>query len=218
MNSYKKIKGTALLVFTVISAAFSQTTEWKLAKEQNGIKVYTRHVDGFAIAELKTELTVNAPLNAVIAVITDADNYSKWIYSCTSSAILKKVSETDQYQYQVNDVPYPFSDRDIVIHFKIWQDPETKKVFTSSTGVPDYIAEKDGLVRVPTFIGGYEITALSENEVKIMYQVRLDPGGNIPDWMVNLFIVKGPYESTKKLRERVESKQYDEVQFSFLKP
>lgn len=206
---------SALFLFSA-TASYAQTGAWKLAKDQNGIKVYTRHLDGYAIDELRTELNVKAPMNAVVAVITDANRYSDWIYACASSSILRKISETEQYQYQVNDLPYPFSDRDVCIHFKIWQDDVTKKVFTSSTAEPGYIPAKEGLVRLPVFIGGYELTPLEDGSINISYQLKLDPGGSIPDWMANMFIVKGPYESTLKLREMVESKKYDEVKFAFL--
>lgn len=214
MNSGNVFLCCMFLCFS--SFSFSQTGEWKLSKDQNGIKIYSRQVEGYSIEELKTEMNVKAPMNAVVAVIMDANNYYSWIYSCTSSAILKKISETEQYQYQVNDLPYPFNDRDIAIHFKIWQDKETKKVFTSSVGEPAYVPAKDGLVRIPVFIGGYEITPLANGEVQLAYQVRFDPGGNIPDWLVNMFIVKAPYESSLNLRELIESKKYDGTKFGFL--
>ncbi len=200
----------------LVTIGLSQGNEWKLSKDENGIKVYRRKVEGFVIEELRTTFTVKAPLNAVVAVIKDADKYSEWIYSCAESKVLKKISETEQYQYLVNDVPYPFSDRDIAVHFKIWQEPGTKKVFTSAVGEPDYVPRKNGRIRVPTYIGEYVLTPLPNNEVQINYQVKLDPGGKIPDWMVNLFIVKGPYESSLKMRERIESRKYDEARFDFL--
>ncbi len=203
-------------VCLLVSFGFSQDTEWKLSKDENDIKVYRRKVEGFAIEELKTTFLVKAPLNAVVAVIKDADRYSEWIYSCAESKVLKKINETEQYQYLVNDVPYPFNDRDIAVHFKIWQEAETKKVFTSSIGEADYIPKKNGRIRVPTYIGEYELTPLSNTEVEINYRVKLDPGGKIPEWMVNLFIVKGPYESSLNMRERIESGEYDEAQFDFL--
>lgn len=204
------------LLLCLSSFSIIEGTPWKLAKDEDGIKVYTRHIEGYAIDELKTELTVKAPMNAVVAVITDADRYRDWIFACKQSRIIKRVSETEQYQYQVNDLPYPFSDRDVCIHFRIWQDPVLKKVYTSSVAVPDYLPRKDDLVRIPVFIGGYELEPLPGGEVKITYTLKLDPGGSIPDWMANLFIVKGPFESTAILRKMVESKKYDSAKFTFL--
>jgi hypothetical protein len=61
------------------------------------------------------------------------------------------------------------------------------------------------------------LTPGPNGEVTVSYKLRLDSGGKIPDWMVNLFIIKGPYESTLKMRERVESGKYDGAKFSFLK-
>jgi hypothetical protein len=216
MKKYQAYLALIAILLCLPGFSFAQAGEWKLAKDQNGIKVYTRHIDGYAIDELRTELTVKAPMNALVAVITDADNYSDWIFACTQSRILKKVSETEQFQYQVNDRPYPFSDRDVCIHFKIWQDPTTKKVHTTSLAVPDYMVKSKDLVRIPVFIGGYELTPLPGGVIKIMYTLKLDPGGSIPDWMSNMFIVKGPYESTLLLRQMVESKKYDSAQFNFL--
>lgn len=195
----------------------SQTEAWQLAKDENGIKVYTRHAEGFEVDELKAVLTMKAPLNAIVAVMVDVDHYVEWIYACTESRIIQKVSETEQYQYMVSDVPYPFSDRDNIVHFKVWQDSITKSVFTSSIGVPDFIPETEGRVRVPVYIAEYELTPLPNGEVNVSYQLRLNPGGKIPDWMLNLFIIKGPYESTLKMRQRVETGKYDNTRFSFLK-
>jgi hypothetical protein len=35
----------------------------------------------------------------------------------------------------------------------------------------------------------------------------VDPAGSLPNWMVNLFITKGPYETFVKLREEVKGQQ-----------
>lgn len=213
-----RILFSLLLSCSAPLVTFSQTTPWKLAKDENGIKVYTRHVDGFDIDELKTELVVKGSLSAVVAIITDVDHYYQWIFACSESRVLQRISETEQYQYQVNDLPYPVSDRDIVIHFKMWQDSITKKVYTSSIADPTYIPANSGMVRLPIFIGSYELTPLPNGEVFVSYSVRLDPGGSIPDWMANLFIVKGPYESMLKMQERVESGKYNGMKFAFLRP
>ena len=97
------------------------------------------------------------------------------------------------------------------------QDSVTKNVFTNSTAEPDFIPETDGRVRVPVYIAEYQLTPTPNGQVDVSYRLRLDPGGKIPDWMVNLFIIKGPYESTLKMRERIETGKYNGAKFSFLK-
>src|SRR5580765_4031483 len=119
LHDYMTSKKLQLLIFFLFlfSRSISQSTDWKLRKDEDGIKIYTRQTDGFSIDELRTESTVHASPSAVVAVIMDVDHYTDWIYSCTQSRILQKLSDTEQYQYQVNDLPYPVSDRDIVVHF-----------------------------------------------------------------------------------------------------
>ena len=208
---------TSLHILMVISLpAFSQTGEWKLQKDENGIKIYTRHADGFAIDELKTESIVKAPMAAVVGVIMDADHYQDWIYACAESRVLQKISDTEQYQYQINDLPYPLSDRDIAIHLRVWKDSVSNMIKTSSVGEPAYIPAKPGLVRVPVFLAQYEIAQLADGKVKITYQLKFDPGGSIPDWVVNWFLVKAPFESNVKMREVMESGKYDNSVYDFL--
>lgn len=209
------------ILFILISGSghflIAQNTNWKLEKDEKGIKIYTRHVEGFDIDEIKSEMVVNASLASVVTVIMDADHFEDWIYAVPESHIINKVNDTEQYQYQINDLPYPFSDRDIVIHFKIWKDPQTQTVHSSNIAAPDYIPETEGRIRVPVYFGGYDLTALSEHTTKVSFHVRLDPGGSLPDWLVNWFIVRAPYESSLKMRERIESGDYRVADLGFLK-
>jgi hypothetical protein len=39
----------------------------------------------------------------------------------------------------------------------------------------------------------------SANTLSITFIVYAEPGGNVPAWVVNMFLNKGPYESFKKL-------------------
>jgi hypothetical protein len=214
--NFRRALATLHILLLISLRGFSQTGEWKLQKDENGIKIYTRHAEGFAIDELKTESIVKAPVAAVVGVIVDADRYHDWIYACSESHVLQKISDSEQYQYQVNDIPYPLSDRDIVIHLRVWKDSLLNTIRTSSIGEPTYIPPKPGLVRVPVFLAEYEIVPLEGGKVKIIYQLKFDPGGSIPDWVVNLFLVKAPFESTLKMREVMESGKYDNSVFDFL--
>ena len=208
---------TLLFVITIsLEYSIAQNSDWKLEKDDQGIKIYTRHVEGFEIDEIKSEQIVHASLKTVVAVIMDADHFNEWIYACPESRILNKINDTEQYQYQINDLPYPLTDRDIIIHFKIHQDPVTKTVYTSNIAEPNYIPETEGRVRVPVYYGGYELVPLSDTTVKVSFHVLLDPGGNLPDWLVNWFIVRAPFESSIKMRERIESGKYDDARPPFL--
>jgi hypothetical protein len=211
----------AILIFFFFFPAnsFSQSAkkeEWRLRKNEDGIRIYTRHTEKSSIDELKVVSVMHASLSSIAAVIMDADHFADWIYACEQSKILFQVSPTEQYQYQLIDVPAPFTDRDAVIHFTIRQDPKTKIVYTHSEAAPAYIPAKDGLVRLPLFDASYQLLPLSNGDVQVLYSLQLDPGGYIPDWLVNLTIVTGPFESTVKMQKQVQKPEYQNNKLEFI--
>jgi len=172
----------SILITSLYSfAQQSKKEEWHLRKSENGINIYTRRLPGASIDELKTIYTVHASLSSIAAVLLDANSYPEWIYACEEGKILTQVTPTDQYQYQKMDVPAPFTDRDAVIHFTLWQDSVTQIVHTRSLAVPEYIPKKEGIVRLPVFDASYQLIPQANGNVQVIYMLRMDPGGYIPD-------------------------------------
>jgi hypothetical protein len=67
----------------------------------------------------------------------------------------------------------------------------------------DYPAEK-GVVRVPFSEASWKVTT-ENNDLKIIYLLRVDPGGSIPAWVINMGIADGPYHSFNHLKERIRT-------------
>ena len=62
----------------------------------------------------------------------------------------------------------------------------------------------------------YELVPLDSNNIRVTYTLALDPGGDIPDWLINMTIVTGPYESTLKLQKEVYRPEYRNKKLSFI--
>ena len=222
---YKRKIASALTILTTIVfftslhavAQSSKKEDWQLRKSENGINIYTRKLPGASIDELKTEYTLHTSLSSIAAVLLDASSYPAWIYACEEGKILTQVTPTDQFQYQKINMPAPFSDRDAVIHFTIWQDSVTGIVHTHSLAAPDYVPQKAGIVRLSTFDATYQLIPLPNGDVQIIYMLRMDPGGYIPDWLVNWTIITGPYESTLKMQKQVAKPAYQNSKLSFIR-
>ncbi len=65
---------------------------------------------------------------------------------------------------------------------------------------------KKGMVRVQTMSGYWEfmpVVSGGENsgKVKVTYELSLDPGGNLPKWLVNTLAVDLPFHTLKNLRQ-----------------
>lgn len=213
------INRTALL-FTVLSAglcyqAYSQNN-WELKTRKQDIAVYTRTFPDSKFKAVKVECLLPATLSQLVTVILDVSTGPQWLYSTKSAVLLKQVSPSELYYYSEVNIPWPASNRDFIAHLKVVQDPATKVVTVFGPTVPDYIPVKKDIVRVTQSEGKWIITPLSGKQIKVEYTLRLDPGGNIPAWLINMFVTKGPYESFKNLKTHLQKPAYQNTRLPFI--
>jgi len=172
---------------------------WTLSKNQDGIRIYTRTVAGSDLLEFKGITVVNATLKNLILKIQRVDNYSKWMQNIEESRLLKKVDKTHFYSYTEEDVPWPFSNRDIVLLNSVAANDSIAVISLESK--PDYIPEKNGIVRIKIGKGYWKFVKISKKKSRVEYCFYSDPEGSFPDWIVNKFIVDVPFSTLKNLKE-----------------
>lgn len=205
-----------LLIFGSFNTNPSKIS-WNLEKSKNGIFVYSSIPEGQKIKQIKVKTTAKSTLSAAIAVLKEVENYTSWIYSCNGSLLINKKNELEMTYYSETSTPWPLQNRDLVVYNKIAQDKTTKKVQSISTPLPNKIPEKENLVRVTDFYGEWTFTPINENEINIEYYLRIDPAGNIPAWMLNMFIDVGPYQTIEKFKQLIELPQYKNAKFDYIK-
>lgn len=189
---------------------------WELAREGTGIQVYTRKVSGSKFKEYKGIMTVEASLSSLIALVNDVAAYPKWIDTCKEGKTLKRISPTESYAYTVNKA-FPVANRDAIVRNVIQQDPETLVVTIDIEGKPDFIPENKNLVRVTHIKGFWRFTPLDQGKVEIVYQVHNEPGGGIPAWLVNSFVVKQPFRTLVNMQKMINESRYPIKQYGFIK-
>ncbi len=194
----------------------AQKGPWVLKKNKSDIKVYTRNVEGSNLKDLKLEARMKGTLSSVLAAFYDVDTYKDWAYSTTETKALKIVSDLEMYYYTVSDFPWPFQDRDLVVKSILSQDPNTKTVISESFHQPNFHPTQNGRVRVPAFWAKWSMTPTNDGWLDIEYIISTDPGGNVPAWLVNLFIDKGPIHSIKRLQEVIKQEPYKSASYSFI--
>jgi hypothetical protein len=57
---------------------------------------------------------------------------------------------------------------------------------------------------MPSGRGSWEFIPLGNGTTKVYHNFGGDPGGKIPAWIVNMFLVDGPYKTMIGLRKLVE--------------
>jgi hypothetical protein len=52
--------------------------------------------------------------------------------------------------------------------------------------------------------------------VEVTYEVHADPGGNLPAWVINMFLVDTPFNDLKNLQKQALLPKYANRKFDFL--
>ena len=213
LNNHK-FSAFYLLVFFSLPA-FSQ--EWKLVKDEDGIKVYTRLPEGAKFDELRATMRVKTSLSAFAALLKDVPGYTEWAYNCVESKMVLAVCDTAQCYYTHTGLPWPASDRDQVFRSSLKQDSVTRVIRTNSVCVVDMVKENDGIVRIKEGKTGWTLTPLAGGFVDVEYFAKINPGGSVPAWLVNSTIDMGPFNTLQKARELLEGGKYKNATFWFVK-
>jgi START domain len=174
---------------------------WKLDKNKDGIKVYLAENPKSKFKSIKVETTLSGTYDKLIAILTDIDHLKGWVYNTKMSYLIKKISPYDLYYYTETSIPWPMENRDAVVHLKIMRDSLQRFMKVTSENENRFVPEKEGKVRVVHSLINWYVTMPTAKTISIVYTFDVDPGGNLPAWLVNSFADKGPYESFKKLGE-----------------
>jgi hypothetical protein len=204
---------STFLLFLIFapSKVFSQKspTDWKLVTSEDGIKVYTRVSEKSNIKEVRITATFDIALEAFIEALNDVPAYSKWVYKCRAPKLISTVSESEFFYYLQSDLPFPLSDRDLVVHANQRRDKIKKTFNTHSVSAPKKVEKASGMVRVEFYESSWSIQQKDNGTIDIDYKVLTDPAGSLPTWLVNLTITQGPLHSFKNLesyaRKRAKS-------------
>jgi len=206
MTSIRYLLAGACLLFLLGESA-GASADWQLAAEEEGITVYTREVESSPVKQFKASMKVAANLASVLAVMLDSEACPEWVYRCQDAKILQRNGFGDTYVYRTIDLPWPVSDRDIVMHKMVSQDPETRAITIKNTSAPDF-TPRTKLVRIVVSESEYRLEPLEDGGVRVTWTQLSDPAGFIPKALVNSMIVTSPLSTLKNLREMVQKEKY----------
>lgn len=205
-----------LLVLLCSSISGRAQNAWTLKKDKNGIKVFSRDNTHSKFNELKVETFLKARLSDLAAVILDIPDYPQWSFNVKSCKLLKQISPSELYIYTEISSPWPADNRDLPIHIKITQDPTSKVMTIAVECIPDLVPRQKNIVRVPVSKETWLVTPVDASTIRIDYQLEVDPGENPPAWLINMFSVKGPYETFSRLKDQIQQPKYQKASIPFI--
>jgi hypothetical protein len=197
---------TILIILLPILFLFgisSQEKPWTKEMDKNGISVYLRDYQGSQLKEFKAQTKIKAPIKSILKLLIDFKSYPKWVFGNRNTILFENKNNKDFIYYTLIKSPKPVEDRDLIVEFKIVESSDARCLIKTTT-LPKYVNEKPGIVRVKQFTGMWELIKVNETETQVITQCHTEPGGNIPSWLINNFIVTGPYETLDNMKKMLK--------------
>ncbi len=210
----------AFFLFSLVflsGQTFSNEIEKYIELDKDGIKVYVFSPNNSNIASFKAVTHINASIDSILAVMIDNKNCIEWVHACNKSLVIKDVGFNKRYHYQSIAVPFPFKNREFIFRSIMKHNSADKTVTIVMSSVPDYCKNnqseqcqkisQSNLVQVRRSIGTYKLEP-DNNGTKVTWVQYTEPGGHLPNWLVNQFVKEVPYQTFKSLTKLVKQDQY----------
>ena len=149
----------------------------------------------------KAEALLDAPIEAVMAVMVNPTSCMEWVLNCSESYGVGKGNFNDRHAYSVNDMPWPVTDRDYVLHIRTQGDEASEQITMKMSAISGKRAENSNRVRVDRSDTLYRFIP-EDNKTRMIWLQHTDPNGSLPGWLVNTLLVDIPMSSIEEL-ERV---------------
>jgi hypothetical protein len=195
----------------VFCAADESTNEggWTVAVRDNDVAIYSRPHPGSPLKEFKAVGPVDAPTQAVSAVIDDFQNYPKFMPSVTECRLIRKESDSIVGYQRLS--PKVCADRDYTLRVwkESWRAPDGL-VFMSHWSPANELGppETKGVVRVKLCQGKWLLEPEGVTKTRATYSIYTDTGGFIPSLIANHVSLTGIKRLFAAIRKQVKDPKY----------
>lgn len=169
--------------------------------EKDGVQAYTCENKDSKFRMVKVLFEADTTAEHLASVLFDIEGYNNWQYKTINAKVLQHISDSELIYYAEFVSPWPFDNRDVVVHMRMELDSGNLKVIYK--GVPDFIPKKDGITRVASSSSTLDAVSIGPGRIQVEFKSNVDPGGNLPAFLMNQFAVDGPFESFSELRRQI---------------
>ncbi|WP_407310593.1 START domain-containing protein [Pseudomonas sp. nanlin1] len=191
---------TVVLCLSGWVAGAVHAEDWQVAKEAEGIKVSLSEVPGSKYKAYRGVTVINASVAKLRALQEDVTGACAWVHECKMQKLLKHEGN-QTWTYSQFNTPWPVTPRDSVLHITTVEGADGS-LTRELEGAPQYIPEEKGFVRVAEVKGFWKMVPKGKDQTEVIYQVHTEPGGSVPSWLANKFVVDAPFNTLKALKER----------------
>lgn len=197
----------------------SGSNEWKLARDRDGIKIWTLKSPGSRITKIKLHMQLKSSLSGMIKLIEDPASGPD-VGAKEVNLLEMKVSPTGDFSayYECKiDLPFPFTDRQSVILILHSQDSISKKIEMNVFAAPNKLPPDDSYVRPTHMHNIWHLTPLENGLLDIEYYQDSNIGGSVPYFVNNLIAIEALFELFGKFQHFMSLEKFKNAKFDYVK-
>lgn len=225
----KKFSGFFSLMLVAAVLMPVMAADWTLEDDKDGIKVYTRPTPGSPIKEFKGETIINANYKKLNAIVDNIANLENWMADTGTNVLLDVYNtqpngSKELALYNITTTPFGVAYRYSIVYSKVTvTDSKITRTMElipasklSAAGMAKLQATeaalpvrkngkvlsksaKNEMVAVSELNGEWIFEKINDNQTKVTYRVKTNPGGSIPTSIANSTAKGMPYKTLKGL-------------------
>ncbi|MDX5373902.1 MAG: START domain-containing protein [Pseudomonadaceae bacterium] len=198
------LRAVALGAAALLIGLPAQAEDWQLVKDEDGIRVYLSAVPGSKYKAYRGEVSIASDMASLRALQEDVQGSCAWIYACVGQRLLKHEG-AESWVHSRFAMPWPVQARDAVVHL-LTEEGADGSLTRRMEGQPQYLPGLKDHVRVTSLQGFWRFVPQQAGKVEVIYQLHSEPGGSVPSWLANSFVVDAPFNTLKALRALAEGR------------
>jgi len=182
---------------------------WQTIFTDQGLTVYSQRIPGSKVLAFKADGYIEAPLDQIMEVMRRVEIVDEWMPDIREKFTLEAVSDVEVITYSINRLPFPFSDRELVLHNSVRLDRERRGMVLDMVSMDynDYPVKK-ATVRAHMNCGEMLVRPIGTEKTEVELLLYVDPRGFIPAWLVNRVQKRLPYNFLKTLEKKAATTNF----------
>lgn len=193
-----------MVLISSSAVALAADGVWTPRKSDAGVTISSRPSADSPINDIRSETRMTASMDSLISLMRDYSARPRWDSMCGEIKVLKQEVNAETVYVHMR-LPWPVSDRDLVMRVEWKQDPTTGVISQHAYGVPDAAPPVEGRVRMTGFFNDWTFTPMPDGTLAVDGIAHADPGGPMPVWMINRLSSDAPLQAMKNMKEIAEA-------------
>jgi hypothetical protein len=201
-----------------VGAASNNDGEWRLSRQDSlrEIRVYLRAIPGSSYNSFYAITRMQTRLSSVVAVLADVPAMPEWITRLRAVKLIKREADRDVWVHSIYRLPYPFLEREAVLHSTLRQEKDGVVEITTRPE-KGFIPANPKRVRLLNMSSTWRLTPEKDGFVKIEMWGEGDPGGYVPPMLFNYNLPDEPAQTLKHLRQMLTREKYQKKTLTYIR-